>query len=425
MENLALYVSAFSVCALLIHVFKNQAARVGLVDRPCDRKRHRGEVPLIGGLAIFSAFLVSLFISDLDIAQYYALLAGCAVLLVVGVFDDIKALPSGPRFLAQISASVLMCVWGGVVLRDLGTLSFDDSLFTLGSLAVPFTIFASVGVINAINMSDGIDGLCGSLTLVALTGLAVVTYVAGASDQFTTIMLLMSAVVAFLFFNIRFPKRLRALVFLGDAGSMILGFTLAWFVVSLSQGEDRIISPVTALWFLAMPLFDTVGIMTRRIIKRRSPFAADREHFHHAFQLAGFSVFRTHVTITAMAIIFMVIGLIGQFAGAPEVAMFYLFLGVFGLYFWGMMHAWKVMRFLRRTMHLEKASAIENTVNPAVFKDGHGEDLREYYLKRKAMHSTEQEQELESTKVSLKLVVNADSVTQSEADSRTVPPKKQ
>ena len=425
MENLASYVSAFSVSALLIYVFKNYAARVGLIDRPCDRKRHCGEVPLIGGLAIFLAFLIALFTSTLSVSQYSVLLVGCTLLVLVGVRDDIKSLPSGPRFVAQITAAVLMCVWGGVVLHDLGVLSFDGSLFTLGSLAIPFTIFATVGVINAINMSDGIDGLCGSLTLVALTGLAVATYVAGASESFTTISILMSAVAAFLLFNIRYPTRARALVFLGDAGSMFLGFALAWFVVSLSQGENRIITPVTALWLLSMPLFDTVGIMIRRILKGRSPFAADREHFHHAFQLAGFSVFRTQVTITAMATIFMVIGLVGQFAGVAEIAMFYLFLGLFGLYFWGMMRAWKVMRFLRRTMHLDRdrnQRDTERAPEPALFRDGHVEDLRAYYLKHRA-EQTSNAQDEGNSKVELKLVVNADNPPKTDTSNSKSPPE--
>jgi hypothetical protein len=166
--------------------------------------------------------------------------------------------------------------------------------------------------------------------------------------------------------------------------------------------------------------------MTRRVLKGRSPFAADREHFHHAFQLAGFSVFRTHVTITAMAVIFMVVGLTGQFAGAPEVAMFYLFLGVFGLYFWGMLHAWKVMRFLRRAMHLEKESIhiIAENSNSVLFKDGHVEDLRAYYLQQRAKHAADDTApESEESKVSLKLVVNADSVNQAESNSTSTSTK--
>lgn len=373
MENLVIYIATFLMSLVLIHVFKNHARRIGLVDYPCDRKRHCGEVPLVGGVGIFFAFAFAIAMSDLELSGIGALMVGSLVLITVGVMDDIKALRSSPKFIAQITAATLMCLWGGVVLRDLGALSFDGSLFTLGSLAIPFTVFSTVGVINAINMSDGLDGLSGSITLVALTGMAVTTLVAGAVVEFSTIMILLSAVVAFLVFNVRFPGRVRALVFLGDAGSMFVGFVLTWFVVSLSQGENRIMAPVTALWFLALPLFDTVGIMLRRLLKGRSPFRADREHFHHAFQLAGFSVFQTQMTIAALSVVCMVIGLVGQFAGVSEISMFYVFLAVFGVYFWGMMRAWKVMRFLRRTMHHEKefdtaqlAESNESTVDIAV-----------------------------------------------------------
>lgn len=370
MHNLTLYVSAFSVSAVLIHVFKNHAVRVGLVDYPCERKRHCGEVPLIGGIAIYLTFAICLLISDLSVQEHAALLTGSLILIVVGIVDDRKALSSRSRFLAQIFTAGLMCVWGDVVLYDLGVLSFDGTLFILGGLAVPFTIFATVGVINAVNMSDGIDGLSGSLALVALIGLAIATYISGEhTDEFKTIMVLISALGAFLFFNVRFPGRVRALVFLGDAGSMFLGFVLSWFVISLTQGEQRLLSPVTALWFLAMPLFDTVGIMLRRILKGRSPFRADREHFHHAFQLAGFSVFQTQMIITGIALILMGFGLVGQYLNVSEIVMFELFLALFALYFLGIMRAWKVMRFLRRTMHLEKETtqpAASVQASPAV-----------------------------------------------------------
>lgn len=383
MENLTLYVSAFLIAGMIIGLFRNHAAKVGLVDYPCERKRHRGEVPLIGGIAIFAAFFISLLISPLDIAHYVPLLVGGGALVMVGALDDIKALSSRIRFSVQTAAAVVMCGWGEVVLNDLGMLSFDNTMFTLGSLAVPFTLFATAGVINAVNMSDGIDGLCGSLMLVAMIGLAIATYVANAAEPHTVVMLLMSAVCAFLLFNIRFPRRMRALVFLGDAGTMFIGFTLAWFVVSLSQGEDRVIHPVTALWLLAMPLFDTIGIMIRRLMKGRSPFSADREHFHHAFQLAGFSVLQTHLTITAIAALFMGIGLAGQFAGVPEIVMFLLFLGLFAVYFWGMMRAWKFMRFLRRTMHNEKEpDAVPHNIDDISIIDGNVRNLRAYYVKQ-------------------------------------------
>jgi len=406
-EKIELYLATFLMSLVLIHVFKNHARKIGLVDYPCERKRHCGEVPLVGGVAIFFACALSISMADFNFPGIGALMVGSLVLITIGIIDDIKAIRSTPKFAAQIIAGTLMCVWGEVVLRDLGTLSFDGSLFTLGSLAIPFTVFATVGVINAMNMSDGLDGLSGSLTLVALIGLGITTLVSAAVVEFSTIMLMISAVVAFLIYNVRFPGRPRALVFLGDAGSMFIGFVLTWFVVLLSQGENRIMEPVTALWFLALPLFDTVGIMLRRLLKGRSPFRADREHFHHAFQLAGFSVFQTQMTITLLAVVCMGIGLLGQFAGIPEIIMFYGFLAVFGVYFWGMMRAWKVMRFLRRTMQHDREGELEITTVAVK-----GETATTINLAA-AVNHTDQNTAIQSNtapetpKVALKLVVNS------------------
>jgi len=125
-----------------------------------------------------------------------------------------------------------------------------------------------------------------------------------------------------------------------------------------------------------------------------------------------------------VATIFMVIGLAGQFAGVSEIAMFYLFLGVFGLYFWGMMHAWKVMRFLRRTMHLDRDASQSDTEVPdsALFRDGHVEDLRAYYLKHRAEHLNNAQEEGNS-KVELKLVVNADNPPKTDSSNGTSTPE--
>jgi UDP-GlcNAc:undecaprenyl-phosphate GlcNAc-1-phosphate transferase len=134
---------------------------------------------------------------------------------------------------------------------------------------------------------------------------------------------------------------------MGDAGSMFLGFMLAWYFISMSQGEGRIISPVTTLWIFALPLFDTVGIMLRRIVRGRSPFAADREHLHHIFLLAGFSVCRTVTVMLLLAMTFGMVGLLGEFFGIPDGVMFWSFIGLFTLYFFVMMHAWKAMKWVR------------------------------------------------------------------------------
>ncbi len=350
MQQYHSYIIGFLATAALICFLRPHAAHFGLIDSPCKRKQHSGNIPLIGGLAIFCGFIFAIFTLDGTLVDLYAFFAACLTMIVVGVLDDAFDLSTRIRFLAQIVAALMMSLWGGVILSDLGALSFDGSLFSLGILAIPFTVFATVGVINTLNMSDGLDGLSGVLTLSALTGLLVVAYTAGAYAEFSVLLLLSSCIVAFLFFNLRHPLRKQASVFMGDAGSMFIGFSLTWFFIKLSQGEQRAMPPVAALWFIALPLFDTVGIMFRRIIKGRSPFLADREHFHHVLLLAGYSVAQSVAIMAVLSVVGVMIGLAGIYLEIPDIIMFALFLAMFSLYFWGMTHAWKVMRFLSRSI---------------------------------------------------------------------------
>ncbi|KAF0192088.1 MAG: UDP-GlcNAc:undecaprenyl-phosphate GlcNAc-1-phosphate transferase [Gammaproteobacteria bacterium] len=346
----------FGITAVLVMFLKPIAVRVGLVDAPDARKDHAGHIPLVGGLAIFSGFGLScaLLSPQLLLLDYF--FAASAILIVVGVVDDFIELSARARFGAQIAASLVMVLGGHIMLYDFGALSWDGSLFTLGVFVIPLTVFSTVGVINAVNMSDGVDGLAGSYALVALIGLSIVSFIANHDAQGAALVLLAAGLLAFLAFNYRVPGRRRATVFLGDSGSTFLGFALTWFIIASCQGEDRIMTPVTALWFLMLPLFDTVGIMLRRIIKGRSPFAADREHFHHVLQRAGFSVNESLAVLLTLALTGMAAGLAGLYYQVPEMCLFITFLLLFSLYFLGMMHAWKVMRFLRWSICLRKTA---------------------------------------------------------------------
>jgi UDP-GlcNAc:undecaprenyl-phosphate GlcNAc-1-phosphate transferase len=153
-----------------------------------------------------------------------------------------------------------------------------------------------------------------------------------------------------LMFNLRTLWRPKAWVFLGDAGSMLLGITLSWIAIEMSQGAERVVSPAAALWFLMLPIYDAVAMMVRRLLKRRSPFEADREHLHHIFLLAGFSVGETVTLMTGIAIGGVVVGLGGTYLGVTDVYMALLFLFGGCIYYWIIMRAWRVMRFLRRSI---------------------------------------------------------------------------
>jgi len=345
-----IFIAAFAITLQLLMVLRRLAPRIGLLDTPGGRKDHQGAVPLVGGLAMFIGFAFSLLLLPESLGPLRALVAGATLVVVVGVLDDLHELSSLSRFAVQIAAALMMVYWGKVELADLGYLVSSDSLVELGFWSVPLTVFSTVGVINALNMIDGVDGLAGSVTGLALVALILVALLGGNGVAASVLGILLAAVAAFLLLNLRLPWQPRARVFMGDAGSMFLGFVLAWYLIDFSQGEDRLISPVTALWLLGVPLIDTVTSMLRRILKRRSPFEPDREHFHHILQLAGFSPRRTLGIMLSLAALMAGIGLWAHHAGVPEWIMFYAFLALFGLYFLMMRRAWRVMRFLRRSI---------------------------------------------------------------------------
>jgi len=360
MNPLLLPAIAFAATLLFILALRPLAIAVSLIDKPDERKVHKGEIPLIGGVAIYLALLVTVLagvvISGDAIASDRVLFSyfGAAYLLVaVGVWDDKKGLSPSLRLATETSAALIMVYGAQVLLTDLGALSPKGTTLFLGWFAVPFTIFATVGVINAVNMCDGLDGLSGMLTLVMLAGLGAANTMWGSVDELPLLNILSGAVAGFLAFNQRMAWRNKAWVFLGDAGSMMLGFSLAWMVIEITQvdlGSDmpRILSPSMGLWFLMVPVMDTVAIMLRRIRKGKSPFHADAEHLHHLFVRSGFSVGEALAAICSLAFIGCIAGLLFRYFLVPDiiVAGSFVALGVAYLFF--VDSCWRKKTFLGR-----------------------------------------------------------------------------
>ncbi len=321
----------------------------GLVDEPDARKRHHGPVPLVGGLAMVLALFFALMLTDLPLTPWRPLFVGIAILLLVGLFDDAHELHPRNRLLAQIGAALLMVFWGQVYLTDLGDLGGMGHL-ELGWLTVPVTVFAVVGVINAVNLSDGMDGLAGSLALISLGSLAVVARDAGQTAPLTLLLLFGAVILGFLALNLRSPWLARAQIFMGDGGSLMLGFVIAWFAVALTQGEQRVLAPVTVLWLCAIPLFDTVASLLRRALNRRALMQPDRGHFHHILLAAGLTVPQTWGVMVSLALLCALFGLQGHYAHWPEPVMFGLFLAVFALFFAIVRRAWRVKCLLGRVL---------------------------------------------------------------------------
>jgi UDP-GlcNAc:undecaprenyl-phosphate GlcNAc-1-phosphate transferase len=185
---------------------------------------------------------------------------------------------------------------------------------------------------------------------VPVLGFIVATIFLGDGKDLVILWCFAASIIAFLLFNVTVPGKRRALIFLGDSGSMLLGMALAWFAIRMSQGEDAALSPAAALWFLTLPIYDTVCMASRRLLRGRPIFSADKEHLHHVFLLAGFTVTETVLTMGGLATVGVVIGLAGSYYGVSDLLLAVGFLIGGLLYFWVILRAWTFMRFLRRSI---------------------------------------------------------------------------
>jgi len=337
--------TAFIASAVFVFFACRMASVWGLLDRPDARKQHDGAVPLIGGLSIFLGAFAALFLFLGPVNFPWTLFLPMLAILVLGVLDD----------RAELSVKVRIWVTGLTVLslgfsQDLWLGELGD-MFSTGPvvlsvwISVPLTIFAVIGVINAVNMIDGIDGLAGSLSFLALGIFGVLAWGAGQLLEAWVAILFATATVPYLLCNLRVCGDHNR-VFMGDAGSMLLGFVIAWLALSLSQTRDaeRVIAPITALWIFALPLMDTVAIMLRRILKRQSPFAADREHLHHIVLRMGYRDRHALLFIVMVSVVLSGIGLWMEFTNVSEWKRYAGFFVLFGLYFFAIHKIWKLSK---------------------------------------------------------------------------------
>lgn len=280
---------AFVLVVVLVPVCLPLVRRHGLFDVPGGRKQHEEPTPYIGGLLILIAVAVSLGLFDQRISGTVYTFFGCSVLLViVGLLDDLRNVSWKVRLGVQVAAAAVMIFVANLHVENLDDV-FGISNLYLGWAAIPLTIFIVVGVINAINMIDGSDGLAGGQVLVSLLLFAAFALYSGDGRIMGRLLTVAAAVAGFLVWNMRFAWQPRARVFLGNAGSMFIGFVIAWAAVRLTQNPLHPVSPVLGPWTIALPLIDCVAVTFRRLRQGRSPFSADRDHLHHLLLDAGYS----------------------------------------------------------------------------------------------------------------------------------------
>ncbi|QYR23893.1 undecaprenyl/decaprenyl-phosphate alpha-N-acetylglucosaminyl 1-phosphate transferase [Paenibacillus sp. sptzw28] len=299
-----------SLClALVLTPFVIKLAyKIGAIDKPNHRKVHTRIMPRLGGLGIYGAFVgayfaLKPFIPDGLLRQYdtnliNALLAGGSIIVIIGALDDRFELSAKVKLLGQIAAACVVVLGFGVRI-DLINIPFGQSMQPIESwVSIPLTILWIVGVTNAINLIDGLDGLAAGVSGIAIGTILVMSAVMGFASVILLCTLLLGGVIGFLVYNFHPAK-----IFMGDTGSLFLGFALATLSM-LGFKQVAIVSFVTPLLIIGVPLSDTFFAIVRRWVNKKPIFAPDKGHLHHCLRELGFSHRRTVLIIYGIAAFF-------------------------------------------------------------------------------------------------------------------------
>lgn len=274
----AALLTAFAVSFLMCPMVKSFAYKIGAIDVPKDNRRmHKKPVPRLGGLAIFLGFIISLLLFCEVDHEMRGILLGAVMIVVLGVVDDMSPLRAYFKFVVQVVAA-LVAVFHGVVIETLSNPNVfsPNPYWNLGALAIPATVLWIVGITNAVNLIDGLDGLaCGVSTISAVTMLVIALLVSEAQNALV-MAALVGACLGFLPFN-----RNPAKMFMGDTGSTFLGYILATISIQGLFKYYAVVSFVAPFLILGLPMFDTLFAIVRRLAHGQNPMAPDRGHIHH------------------------------------------------------------------------------------------------------------------------------------------------
>ena len=353
-------IAAFAVAAVLSYFFtppvKNFAHKVGAIDVPKDARRmHKKPIPRLGGLAIYGGFLCSILIfGQLDETMLCVLL-GAAIIVALGIFDDVLALGAKLKFVVQIVAAAIPVCIGDLqigLFTNLNPLS-DTPFVHLGILAVPVTIIWIVGITNAVNLIDGLDGLAVGVSSIAAITMLAVALLTGNMPIAITMAALAGACIGFMPYNLN-PAR----IFMGDTGSLLLGYVLATVSVLGLFKFYAIVTFVVPVLALAVPLSDTLFAFCRRILHGQSPFHADRGHFHHKLMDLGLNQKQAVAILYAISATLGLAAVVLTTKGSIRIALLILALLI----------GFVVCAFIRKSVHkhhldveLEEAKAAAQT----------------------------------------------------------------
>ncbi|ASV33532.1 undecaprenyl-phosphate alpha-N-acetylglucosaminyl 1-phosphate transferase [Candidatus Williamhamiltonella defendens] len=341
----------FSLVCLL--AARKVAKYIGLVDEPDHRKHHQGAIPLVGGISVYAGICFALLTADQFIPHAGVYLACAGLLVFVGVLDDRFNISVKIRLFIQFLVSVFIMCFAGLHLNNLGFI-FGFRELGLGPFSYIITLLSVCAAINAFNMIDGIDGLLGGLSCVSFLAIGFLLYQKSEMALALWCFSIIVAITPYVLLNLGLLGE-KYKIFMGDAGSTLIGFTIIWLLLQTTQGSGHPIRPVTVLWTTAVPLIDMIAITYRRLRKGMNPLFPDRQHLHHLMMRSGFTSQQTLTLIIFFAALCALIGIIGEFF-IPEWIMFALFLCMFFVYSYSVKNAWRLSRLIKR---INKASKIK------------------------------------------------------------------
>lgn len=365
MTPLCTVIVSFCISLFLVGWIHPRLVKIALmkniVDNPDARKLQRTPVPVLGGVAVFFGIVIGIgsMSAFVNSSGLLIVIMAMMAMLYIGTMDDILNLSPGLRFLIEIIIVLLLIFVGGYCIDDFQGLWGIGPI--AGWIAVPLTVFAAVGIINAINLIDGVNGLSSGFCITACILFGALFYLAGEVTMTILAAVSVGALIPFFFHNV-FGKTSK--MFIGDGGTLVMGTVMSVFVIEVLRGDSECAAYVGpnvglvpfTLAVLSIPVFDTLRVMSTRILKGTSPFHPDKTHLHHMFIELGASHAATTLAILSLNTLIVLCWWALSAAGASIEMQLYVVVGMslletFGLYHfmqWNMRRDTKFLRFVRR-----------------------------------------------------------------------------
>ena len=295
---------SFSVFIFFQIILQQNAKRLNLIDKPSKRKLHVGEIPTVGGISIFLSIFSYFFLVELDRA-YELLILSSILIFVSGILDDLYGLKVLTRIILHLLATLIM-IYAGYKVNNIGYYDYIGNL-DLSFFSIPFTIIAVLLLTNAFNWIDGIDGLAPAMFLQSLIISNIFLFINGLEFSIDTLqVLLVLNITIFLLINLNLLKVGKS--FLGNSGSVLLGYILAWTLIFYVFQDDINLHPILVAWSISYPIFDITHTLIKRALLRKNLFKPDRNHLHHFLQDKKFNDGSILFILVIISLIFSLFG---------------------------------------------------------------------------------------------------------------------